>query len=129
MIEFIPISENEVKEKYPNHKVCESILCFSIKKKYQDVGFYVMERINENVGNASIEIFENFRFKVLSRDFLKYLFSHLLTFGFKEIYACTLLNGWESLFERFNANIVEAPTWGRKDRIWFKYICDNKETL
>jgi hypothetical protein len=112
MITFHEISVTEIKDKYPSyfHKQARY---FNILKSNNNIGYYGVISYNDKICEAFL-MFKSFKGKVLSRDFFIFLFEHLSSLGYKEVYTWTK---WDRLiklfshFEKFGVCKTACPAW------------------
>jgi N-acetylglutamate synthase-like GNAT family acetyltransferase len=127
MVEFIEISENEVKENYHDY-FWENTIYFYIKKDLNIVGLYGVIKRSELIGESFLTIFKDFRYKILGREFMISLLKHASSLGFEEIYTWTYWESWKKLgmhFEKYGVQYCVEPYRDKEDKekMWFKYKC------
>lgn len=98
---------------------------FALIKNRKFVGIYGITDYGNNIGEAFLTIFVQFRLKVFSREFFKILFEHPFTLGYEEIWTWLNWKSWAKIFNRFKTDGIEEqftpPFWDQNPhRIWFR---------
>ena len=126
---FIPLSPEEILKDYPGY-FREDITCFLILKDNQPVGLYglidrgIDPETGERLGEGFLTLFPAFRFRVLSKPFLKALFDHAFTTGFQKVYTWTRWKSWATVLQRFASlgikHLQSLPSWDSdQTKMWF----------
>lgn len=132
MIEFKEVSNQYVLDTYPlavtNPKVLKfgKCRCFLIEKDHQAVGIIIYEQkdYDELESEVSLLIFDEYRYKIMSKLFLIKLIKFTFTLGYKKVIFFTKIRSFVRVLERFvfmgvykdyYKNKIESD----KEKTWF----------
>lgn len=124
MSQFIYTPPREIKDRVP-HLFREDAQYFSILKNGEMAGLYgIIDRGNRRA-ETFMTVFEDYRYKILSRHSLFYMMNQPFFMGFQEVWTWTRWQSWIKLLKRYNAEGVECqllpPSWDNDiTKIWFR---------
>jgi len=121
MITFEEIEKMEIYTNHNNH-YHDDARYFNVVKNNKFLCIYGLISREQDVGEA-FWILDTFSKRVLSKTFFYYLFNHLFSLGYKEIYTwtrCKKLINIFVYFSNFGIEEVSPPKWDSDEtKTWF----------